>query len=215
LLRSIHHQDEAGFTSNREVATELFNLTGAMPYLGDRHTCEFFSCYITSQANMSQYRLKQTTVTARREGFCKGRERLIRMVEGEIEPEYRKRTRETAADIIEAHSQGKVFVDVGNLPNAGQISNLPLGLVVETAVQVDSNGFTPLSFGTLPPVAQAFIEPYAHVFPMTVDACFEKSRKKALQALRLDPVCALLTTAQVNDLGTRLLEAHRQFIDLT
>jgi hypothetical protein len=34
----------------------------------------------------------------------------------------------------------------------------------------------------------------------------------ALQALRLDPVCAHLNGAQVNDLGARLLHAHRTFI---
>ncbi len=39
--------DPMGFSSNRELATALFDETGVMPYLGDRHTCEFFPCYIT------------------------------------------------------------------------------------------------------------------------------------------------------------------------
>jgi alpha-galactosidase/6-phospho-beta-glucosidase family protein len=47
---------------------------------------------------------------------------------------------------------------------------------------------------------------------MTVDACLKKDRQLALRALRLDPVCAHLTTQQVNQLGDKLLAAHRRFI---
>jgi alpha-galactosidase len=211
LLRFVH-RDAMGFTSNRELATELFRLTGVMPYLGDRHTCEFFNAYITNPATMRKYKLVRTTIAERRAQREASRKYLMKMIRGSIEPGYRKRTRETAADIIEAHSQGKVFIDVGNVPNRGQISNLPAGLVVETAVRVDRNGFTPLAFGALPRLVQGFIEPYAHVFPMVVDACFRKDKKLALQALRLDPVCAHLNGRQVVDLGERLLGAHRKFI---
>ncbi len=211
LLRFVH-RDAMGFTSKREVATELFHLAGVMPYLGDRHTCEFFSAYITDRSNLRKYKIVRTSIAERRRVRKRYEKALADMVRGEIAPDYRQRTRETAADIIHAHSQGKVFIDVGNVPNQGQISNLPSGLVVETAVRVDRNGFTPILFGALPRVAQGLIEPYAHVFPMVVDACFQKNRKLALQALRLDPVCARLNGSQVNDLGNRLIAAHRKYI---
>lgn len=212
LLRGIHEGDPFGFKSNREVATELFRLTGVMPYLGDRHTCEFFSSYITNPESMESYRIVRTTIEERRTGHKKAREHVLRMIEGDLDSEYLKRSRETAADIIEAHSGGKTFIDVGNVPNIGQISNLPQGLVVETAVRVDANGFSPISFGALPGIVQGFIEPYGHVMPMTVDACLEGNRHKALQALRLDPVCSGLSGAQVIEMGESLLHAHREFI---
>lgn len=212
LLSNIHHDDPMGFHSNREVATELFHATGLMPYLGDRHTCEFFACYITSRENMERYKIVRTTVEERHGYRRSNTESITSMLETGFTPEFLQRSRETAADIINAHATGRVFIDVGNLPNTGQISNLPQGLVVETAVRIDGNGFTPITFGALPPTVLGFIEPYAHVYPMTVDACFENDKRKALQALRLDPVCALLTTAKVNDLGERLLNAHQRFI---
>ncbi len=211
-LLKVAHRDQMGFSSKREVATELFRLTGIMPYLGDRHTCEFFPWYITNKANLKKYKLVRTTIAERRSGHKNAGRALLDMVRGQISDGYRHRTRETAADIIEAHSQGKVFIDVGNVPNVGQIANLPRGLVVETAVRVDRNGVTPIAFGELPRVAQGFIEPYAHVFPMVVDACFRRDRKLALQALRLDPVCAHLNGARVTELGERLIAAHRRFI---
>lgn len=59
------------------------------------------------------------------------------MIAGDISQDSLTRSRETAADIITAHIEGKPFIDVGNLPNIGQLPNLPAGLVVETDVRVD------------------------------------------------------------------------------
>ena len=197
-----------------DVATEVFRLAGVLPYLGDRHICEFFPSYITSQAGLTDYRLVRTTIGERYAAAVQMRRQLADMLTGEISVEYTVRTREAAADIIEAHSQGRVFIDVGNVPNIGQVSNLPRGLVVETAVRVDRNGFTPLAFGDLPPVVKGFVDPYATLFPMVVDACFRHDRKLALQALRLDPVCSHLNSKRVVELGETLLAAHRQYISV-
>jgi len=206
------YADPMGHASVREVATELFRITGVMPYLGDRHTSEFFPWYITSKQNLKKYKLIRTTIADRRRGRAQAEKYVKSMLTGDIPPNMKRRTRETAADIIDAHSQGKTFIDVGNAPNTGQISNLPQGLVVETAVRVDRNGFTPIGFGALPPVVKGFIDPYAQCLPMLVDACFAKDKQLAMQALRLDPVCAHLNGEQVLELGDRLLGAHRKFI---
>ena len=44
-----------------------------------------------------------------------------------------------------------------------------------------------------------------------VDACFARDKGKALDALRLDPVCSHLSDARVRELGDRLLDAHAPF----
>ncbi|NQU38692.1 MAG: hypothetical protein HQ523_01935 [Lentisphaerae bacterium] len=212
-LMQMAYKDAMGFQSmNREVATELFHLTGVIPYVGDRHTCEYFGRYITSKSVMKTYKIKRTSVAERRTEFNKRARRLQSMLRGKIDPGYTKRSRETAADIIDAHFQGKVFIDVGNLPNTGQISNLPHGAVVETAVRVDSNGFSPVGFGALPPVVQAMCEPWVRAYTMQVDACFQGDKQLAMQALLIDPLCAHLTGKQVTEMGNRLLKAHKRFI---
>lgn len=206
------HRDVMGFSSHREVATELFRQTGLMPYLGDRHTCEFFPCYITSRATMKKYKLVRTSIAERRANFRRSRRGLVQAVNHGIPDDFLIRSRETAADIISAHSQGNVFIDVGNVPNRGQIANLPHALIVETAVRVDRNGFTPLTFGSLPPAVHAMVAPYAASFSRVVNACFDRDRRGALAALRMDPVCAHLTGDQIDQLGSRLLKAHAPYI---
>jgi len=211
ILKDLY-KDPMGFHSNREVATELFRMTGVLPYIGDRHVCECFSCYITKKKTMKEYKIKRTSIEDRRKAFTKRGENLKKMIKGDIQEEYLKRSRETAADIIEAHSQGKEFIDVGNLPNTGQISNLPEGVVVETAMRVDANGFSPINFGALPDSIEAMCAPWAKVFMMQVDACFKKDKSLAIQALRADPLCSHLTGKEVEELGQRLLDAHKKFI---
>jgi alpha-galactosidase len=205
--------DPMGFRSNRELATALFDETGIMPYLGDRHTCEFFPCYITSRAAMKKLRLVRTTIAERRQGFRERERGLRAMVKGTIPEEYTRRSRETAADIIAAHATGRPFIDVGNVPNIGQIANLPRGPVVETAVRVDGGGFSPICFGDLPQPVLGLVEPHTHVQATAVRACLERDRHLAFAALRLDPACAHLTGDQVREMGARLLGAHRRFTE--
>ena len=198
--------------ATHELATALFNETGVMPYFGDRHTCEFFPCYITSPETMERYKLVRTTIDERKEGLKTREDTLKDLVNGDIPEDYFERSRETAADIISAHATGSVFIDVGNVPNVGQIANLPHGTIVETAVRADRNGFSPICFGALPEPVLAVVEPYAHVFGQVVEACFRRDRRMALQALRMDPVCSHLLGDRVIELGERLLEAHGEFI---
>jgi len=163
---------------------------------------------------MRKYRLRRTTVAERRAALGARDRQLRQMLAGQIPPQYRHRSRETAADIIDAHHCGKVFIDVGNLPNRGQIANLAGGVVVETAVRVDRSGFTPIAFGPLPEPIAGFVEPWARVYRMVVDACFGGSLRQAIQALRLDPTCAHLDGDQVDRLGRQLLRAHRRWVTL-
>ena len=205
--------DEIGFWSHSELATELFRLTGIMPYMADRHTCEFLAPYIANKRRMKKYNLHRTSIAYRRTLYTRARNALREALKQDALPEgYRKRSRETAADIISAHGEGRAFIDVGNVPNVGQVPDLPLGTVVETPVLVDRSGFSPLPQDPLPEVVAGLLEPCAHAFNMTVRACFTGSRALALQALRLDPACSHLDNMQVTEMGLRLLRAHKRWI---
>ncbi len=204
--------DSIGFWSRCDLATELFRTYDVMPYLGDRHTCEFMSPYITDKRQMRAFRLARTSVASRGERFRKGVATLKTLTRAAALPQaWRERSRETAADIISAHLEGRTFIDVGNLPNIGQAPDLPAGLVVETAVVVDGNGFTPLAQGPLPPAIAALLAPAAHALALTEEACFAGDRERALQALGADPLCARLPPARVREMGLKLLRAHRQW----
>lgn len=213
-LLTIDHKDPMGFKSGRYVADELFRITNYLPYLGDRHTCESFGWFITSKKNMRKYKIKRTSIADRRKMFNNREKELKRMLKEGFSERYSTRSRETAADIISAHFAGKQFIDVGNVKNVGQVSNLPMATVVETACLIDKNGVTPITYGKLPDDIAAMMMPLANTFDLTVRACLEKDKDMALQALRLDPTCSHLNWEQVKEMGEKLLKANKKYISI-
>ena len=196
------------------IATELFRFTGVMPYLGDRHTCEFFPHYITNRRNMKKYNVGRWNkhIKTRPQRVAVIQRNGKKLLTEKLPDIYFELSRESAASIIQSHILNLDFCDIGNLPNTGQISNLPEGTVVETAAIVNSNGFTPVNFGELPAPVLGLVEPWAKVLTMVVDACFNKDKDQAMVALRLDPLCSHLTTDQVEEIGHRLLKANRNYL---
>lgn len=201
--------DPLGFVSGRSVATELYRLTGVLPYVADRHTSEFMSWYITDPAMMERYDLRRTSIANRHTKLSDQKKSVERMVRDGIPDGWIKHTRETAARIVHAHRFSEPFVDVGNVVNTGQVANLPRGVAVETPVQFGPDGFVPVEVGSLPASVATLVEPWTHVYGLQLQACFDHDRRRALDALRLDPTCARLSTSEVREMGESLMAADR------
>lgn len=203
--------DPSGFRSRHELATELFQLTGALTYVADRHTCEFVPWGITDRERMDQYGLVRTTIESRAAKQAGWVARIENSLANGFSPEELRPTRESAAKIIAAHQGNGEYIDVGNVTNHGQVQNLPDGVVVETPVRYDVNGLTPLGVGSLPPVVAGLVAPQAAAYQMVVEACIAGDRRLALQALRLEPTTSHLTTAQVDAMGEALICANEAY----
>jgi len=204
--------DGAGFHSNKLVCSELFASTGYLPYVADRHIAEFLPNYLTADpANVAKYRLHRTTAGERRKWKRDGMEKLGQYISGEKELPAR-RSRETAADIIDAFVTGSQFIDVMNLPNTGQISNLPPGSIVETLGVVNSLGFTPLTAGPLPAHILDLVLPHVRNQDMIVEAAMEHNIDKAFYALYNDSLCAHLPRPAIREMGERLLQANERYL---
>jgi alpha-galactosidase len=100
-----------------------------------------------------------------------------------------------------------------NLPNVGQIANLPYGATVETPVLVDGAGIHPVHVGPLPETVAELCRRETVVAQLGVDAAVEGSREKALQCLLLDPVITDIGTARkiLDDYLTSYQEYLPQF----
>jgi alpha-galactosidase len=194
------------------VADELYKFTGMLTYMADRHTSEFFPHLLTSKKNLEQYHIKRTSIEDRRANMQRASSAVEEMTRGEIPSRYKERSRETAADIINAFVTGSSFIDVGNVPNRGQVENLPMGAVVETPVLVSSTGFQPVTVGPLPEPARSWVEQHIRTQNLTVDAALSGDLDLAIKALTLDPMVSHLTLAEITEMGMRLLKANAQYL---
>ena len=206
------NEDEPGLQSNLQVCSELFSHYGYLPYTGDRHISEFLPSYLTfNKKNLAHYQLERTSIGNRREKRQKGIEKLDAYLQGTAKLPN-ERSRETAANIIAAKEKGSEFIDVVNLPNVGQINNLPLSSVVETLGVVNNAGFTPLTVGDLPVQILNLILPHVYNQNLIVEAGLEGDLEKALFALYNDPLCSHMRLPDIKEMGIRLLNAHRDYV---
>jgi alpha-galactosidase len=204
-------KDPAGFSeNNHKLFAEAFEHYGYLTYSADNHTSEFFTAYLSDRKMMEDFKIKRKTVDGRRAGLIKSRQFTLDMASGK--EKMLTRSRETAVDIMKALVTNTPFIDVVNLPNIGQIDNLPRGAVVETLGLVDSGGFAPISIGPMPEILRGLIEVHCHVQKMILEAAMTGNEKLAIEALMLDPLCAKLAPSQIRKMGLELMEATGEYL---
>ena len=212
LLKKLYVDPQGHPMYRRLVTSELFEEYGYLPCVADRHICEFFSKYICNGEEMiEKYKLVRTTIKRRRKLMKNAWKAAEDLASGKT-PIQRTKSNETAADIIAARLTGTRFVDIMNVPNIGQIPNLPMGAVLETYGVVDSTGFHASSVGPMPSVLLPTIIPHIVCQELTVEAGMTGDWDKAYQALLNDPNCSHLPWASIKKMGRELLEANRKWL---
>ena len=120
------------------------------------------------------------------------------------------RSAEATADIVSAVVNGRSVRTIVNLPNTGQIDNLPRGAVVETLAEITSAGAFPHVVGALPLGVLSTLEPHVVNQELIVRAALEGDRQLALQAMVNDPLVHDLRKAEA--ILDELLAAHAEYL---
>ncbi len=173
------------------LTRRVFRDFGLFPVPGDTHLCEYLpwmSDSATKPWEKFNIRLYDWEMMAGLRDFSL--DRLNEMANGSMTIEGLLNTdSEGALEMIENISgAGNHYHLAANLPNTGQISNLPLNTIVETPVMVDGAGVHPVFVGALPEPVAELCRRELMVAQLGVDAAVEGDYKKALQCLLLDPV---------------------------
>jgi alpha-galactosidase/6-phospho-beta-glucosidase family protein len=211
--REISLSDAAGdtdpFTNTWGFRTELCRLYGYLPAAGDRHVCEFLPGYLRDEKERKRLDLRVTTVDVRRERLAADRKSVRRMVRGD-EPIPTGRSREEISDIIAAMSTGEDSVNIVNLPNAGQVRDLPLGAVVETYGALNGAGASGIVFGDLPPPVAALVHPHVFNQEAIVQAGLTGDADLAFRAFLNDPL--VNRGPDTREMFDEMFEAQREYL---
>jgi alpha-galactosidase len=173
------------------LTRRVFQDFGLFPVPGDTHLCEYLpwmSDSVTKPWDRFNIRLYDWEVMAGLRDFSL--DRLNEMANEQSNVESLLETdSEGALEMIENISfAGNHYHLAANLPNKGQISNLPLGSIVETPVHVNGAGIHPIHMGALPEAIAELCRRELFVAQLSIDAVVEGSYEKALQCLLLDPI---------------------------
>jgi alpha-galactosidase len=124
-----------------------------------------------------------------------------------------ERSHEFAADLMNAIATDTPTTVYGNLPNTGQIPQLPLGAAVETPCLADANGLQPTVVSDIPPQLVALMRSQINVQELTVRALLEEDREHLYHAAMMDPhTAAELDLRQIRSLVDDLLAAHGDWV---
>jgi len=193
------------------VKSALFEAYGALPAGGDRHVAEFFPFFLTEEADAGKkWGVSLTTVEERRTKWQPDALRWCRDLLAGRKPIELTRSGETASLIIDALSGGPAFVDVMNLPNTGQVSNLPAGACVETMAIADATGARGLAVGDLPLGVLNQVTRHVLNQELTVEAALTGDKNLVLQAMLNDPLVRNLEDAR--KMTDELLEANKRWL---
>jgi len=196
------------FRDRLAVKFSLFEQLGVLFGAGDRHVAEFFPGFLTEESKHGErYGVLLTTIPQRAEQARERRAEIERFVAGE--PREVTGSDEQLAGVMAALAGGARGQYIVNVPNEGQIANLPGDAVVECYAHVDALGVHPMAVGAMPYAAQAVIASHVARQELIVEAALTGRRQPALAALATDPLVREFATAK--PMLDELLAANAQF----
>ncbi|MBQ8685467.1 MAG: alpha-glucosidase/alpha-galactosidase [Clostridia bacterium] len=176
-----------GFQTKQLVKFELFKRYGIIAAAGDRHLAEFCPAdwYLSSPERVEEMGFGLTTVAWRKQQeVYRVQQQEKRAKEGEPFKFYN--TDEETVRQIKALCGLHSFITNVNVPNVGQIENLPLGCVVETNAQFSSDYVSPVFAGKIPPAVNALVSRVALNQEAIVEAAITGDYELAFQAFAND-----------------------------
>jgi alpha-galactosidase len=209
----VRRRDEAHmrpFEDHWRVKLALFAIYGFLPAAGDRHVAEFFPFFLHQEpGDGAEPWVVPTTVELRRKMVGAARDQVRAWLDGTV-PLPKGRSQEEVVDVVRALTTGEPHTIIANLPNRGQIDNLPREAVVESRAVVMANDIQPVSVGALPTGVLATVQNHVANQELIVEAALTGKRDLVLQAFLGDPLVRDIRSAP--RLVDELIEANAAYL---
>ncbi|MBQ8840235.1 MAG: alpha-glucosidase/alpha-galactosidase [Clostridia bacterium] len=153
------------FACAGKVTFDLFRRFGYISAAGDRHLAEFCpgKWYLESPERVREMKFGLTPVSWRKSDLASRLEKSRRLLNGEEKVKINP-TGEEGVNQMRALLGLSDLVTNVNVPNVGQISNLPLGAVVETNAKFTKDSVEPVFSGDIP----------CEIYPLVSRVCAEQ-----------------------------------------
>lgn len=189
LLKDDENWMNKFFQTGERVKMDLFLRFGIIAAAGDRHLAEFCpgSWYLDNPACVENWGFGLTPVSWRKEN----RRRLLDKCERLVKDEEMFEIKETGEEGVK---QIKALLGLGdfttniNLPNIGQIPNLPIGAIVETNACISSGMIKPVLAGEIPEKIYPLIVRITAEQELVAKSVKEKNLDIAFEAFVNDPL---------------------------
>ena len=177
-----------------KVKIDLFRRFGYIAAAGDRHLAEFCEgkWYLENNDRVEDMLFHLTPVWSRKDEQKERFNKSERLLSGEEELKLKVTGEEGVKQMRAILGLGDFVTNV-NLPNRGQIPNLPLGAVVETNASFTSGTVTPVVAGDIPKEIYPLISRICTMQEVVSDAIADRDVEKIFNVFSNDPLvtCSL------------------------
>ncbi len=179
----------SGFKTNERVKFDLFRRYGVIAAAGDRHLAEFNDGgeYLKDPETVKAWGFGITTVDWRKEDL----KTRHKQSEERRSPDHKleiKGTGEEGVEQMRALLGLRDLVTNVNIPNVGQIPNLPLGAVVESNAMFRADEVKPIMAGELPPSICNLVSRICREQEAVSDAIAKRDVNAIFEAFAKDPL---------------------------
>jgi alpha-galactosidase len=214
---SLSPWDESGLNVDYPFAWQLFQCFAAFPAALDRHVTEFFPQFFRGEK--SYYGRTLGVDAFPFEAVIERGDRVYREMEehalapGPLPADYFEGIRgehEQVAEIIESIRQDVGRVYSANLPNRGQVPNLPPDVIVECPAVAQGGGLRAIGLPAFDAALAGTLATHYQWAETVVDAALQGNRQKFVQALLLDG--AVDSPTDAGRLADDLLKAQAEYL---
>jgi alpha-galactosidase len=195
------------FVQRHALKLTLLEKWGAFPAAGDRHIAEFLPWVLTEGSGWgSEFNVELTSIETRQnhqqgyiadvDAWLAGTKDLQTWFSGEL-----------PALVIDSLVTGERRELPANIPNVGQVPDVPADAVVESICVVDDQGIRGRDVAPLPAPFAELVRRHVAVGEMTVAAALEGDRTLAEAAFFLDPLAGRGDLHQTEAMIDELLTA--------
>ena len=202
----------SSFADGKQIKFDLFLRFGAIAAAGDRHLAEFCpkNWYLGSEKQANSWGIGLTTVDWRKNRQQEREEQSLRLASGEEAVKLNVTGEEGVLQMRALLGLTDLVTNV-NIPNRGQIPNLPLGTVVETNAVFRADSLTPVFAGEIPAAIDALVRRIANAQQMVFEAARERDLEKAFQAFTNDPLVDL-SAADARVLFDKMVDNTKEYL---
>lgn len=202
------------FLYGNKVKMDLFRRYGVLAAAGDRHLVEFLdnAWYLKNPADAEKWLYHLTPVSYRRRQQAEKIAESEKLASGEKAVNV-VRSDEEATLLMQAVLGCGTVVSNVNMPNRGQMPDMPRGMVVETNCVFGGNSVKPVVANRLP----AAVTDLVYRNGMNIETCYHGIKTRNLEEIFASfinqPLCSGLSVDKGRELFREMIEATKPYLE--
>ena len=197
---------KADVLANNKVKFELFRRFGVLPGSSDTHVVEFFPGFVTAASDFGRdWGIHHYGMHGHMADKAEDDSSMAELLASDTIPTWP--SGEFVAAMLDGLVTGQPSTLPANLPNGGQVENLPDGVVVECMAVASSRGLHSRDRAFVPSYLGEHLRRIVTSQELTVDAALGGDPGTALEAMLTDPVAGALPYERVVAMTEELLAA--------